>query len=473
VSTHGRGPIRSTLAWLEERAGLGGAIAPTLDHPVPRSTASWWYVFGSATLALFVLQIATGICLALVYVPSAEGAYQSLLYLNYQAPFGWFLRAVHFWGSNAMVAIMTLHMIQVFLWGAHKYPRELTWIVGVFLFLCTLGMAFTGQILRWDQDAYWGLGIGASIASRAPGIGDTMVQLLLGGPIIAGRTLSRFFAVHVFLVPGILIGMIGLHLWLVLRIGINEWPMPGRVVSRETYRHRYEEEVHKDGVPFFPYAARKDMVACGVVVLAVVLCALLFGPFGPHGVPDPTLIDAAPKPDFYFLALYALFALLPPWTETVVILIGPVIAIAVLFLVPFLAGTGEKSWKRRPVAVLAVLVIVLIVATLAGLGLTVPWSPKMEAWTAAATPVRYVQGRTPLELQGALVLQNKQCRTCHSLGGEGGRRGPALDGIATRQTRDQLIRQVLQGGGNMPAYGKNLSPAEVNALVAFMVTLRP
>ena len=155
------------------------------------------------------------------------------------------------------------------------------------------------------------------------------------------------------------------------------------------------------------------------------------------------------------------------------ILVGPVIAIAVLFLVPFVAGTGEKSWKRRPVAVLSVLVIVLAVGTLAALGVVVPWSPRMEAWTAGPTPVRYVQGRTPLELQGALVLQNKQCRNCHSLGGEGGQRGPALDGIATRQTRDQLIRQVLQGGGNMPAYGKNLSPAEVNALVAFMETLRP
>jgi len=120
-----------------------------------------------------------------------------------------------------------------------------------------------------------------------------------------------------------------------------------------------------------------------------------------------------------------------------------------------------------------VLVIVLAVGTLAALGVVIPWSPRMEAWTAAPTPVRYVHGRTPLELQGALVLQNKQCRTCHSLGGEGGQRGPALDGIATRQTRDQLIRQVLQGGGNMPAYGKNLSPAEVNALVAFMETLRP
>src|SRR5262249_48920009 len=157
----------------------------------------------------------------------------------------------------------------------------------------------------------WGLGIGASIAARAPGVGDTLVHLLLGGPIIAGRTLSRFFAVHVFAVPGILIGMIGLHLWLVLRLGLNEAPMAARVVSRETYRRRYEAEVHEDGVSFFPHAARKDMVASGVVILAVVLCALLFGPFGPHGVPDPTLIDAAPKPDFYFLALYALFALLP------------------------------------------------------------------------------------------------------------------------------------------------------------------
>ena len=465
--------FRSVSKWFEERVGLEAAVAPVLSHQVPRSTASWWYVFGSATLTLFILQIATGICLALVYVPSADQAFDSLLYLNHQAPFGWYLRAVHFWGSNAMVAVMTLHMIQVFLFGGHKYPREMTWVAGVFLFLCTLGMAFTGQILRWDQDAYWGLGIGASIAARAPVIGGSLVHVLLGGPIIAGRTLSRFFAVHVFIVPGLLIALVGLHLWLVLRLGINEWPMPGRLVDRQTYRQRYEEEVHRDGVPFFPDAARKDMVGAAVVVLVVLLLAAIFGPFGPGGVPDPTIVDAAPKPDFYFLALFALFALLPPWTETALLLLGPPLAIAVLFLVPFIAGTGEKSWKRRPVAVMSVILIVLTVTTLAGLGVVVPWSPKMQAWSAVPTPVEYVRGRTPLELQGALVLQNKQCRNCHSLGGEGGKRGPALDRVATQLTRDQLARQVLQGGGNMPAYGKNLSPAEVNALVAFMETLRP
>src|SRR5262249_24785880 len=248
---------------------------------------------------------------------------------------------------------------------------------------------------------------------------------------------------------------------------------PGRLVDRETYRQRYEDEVHRDGVPFFPDAARKDMVASGLVVLLVLACAAIFGPFGPHGVPDPTIIDTAPKPDFYFLALFALFALLPPWTETALLLIGPPLAIALLLAVPFLAGTGEKSWKRRPVAVLSVLLIVLTVTTLAGLGVVVPWSPVMDAWSGLPTPVEYVHVRTALELQGALVVQNKQCRNCHALGGYGGRRGPALDDVATRQTRDQLVRQVIQGGGNMPAYGKNLSPAEVNALVAFLGALRP
>ena len=468
-----RDALRSVAGWLETRTGLAEGLAPAVTHPVPRRTASWWYVFGSATLALFMLQIATGICLALVYVPAADQAYDSLRYLNDQAAFGWYLRALHFWGSNAMVLVMTLHMLQVFLWGAYKYPRELTWIVGVLLFVGTLGMAFTGQILRWDQDAYWGLGIGASIAARAPVIGSAIVHALLGGPIIAGRTLSRFFAVHVFLVPGILIGLIGLHLWLVLRLGVNEWPMPGRVVDRNTYRKRYEEEVHKDGVPFFPAAVRKDMVGMSVVILAVLACAALFGPYGPSGAPDPTITDASPRPDFYFLSLFALMALLPPWTETAILLVGMPLAIVLLLAVPLIAPAGEKSWRRRPVAVLSVILIVLVVTTLAILGVRSPWSPIMDAGTALATPVAYVQGRTPLQLQGALVVQNKQCRNCHSLGGEGGSRGPALDGVATRLTRDQLIRQVIQGGGNMPAYGTNLTPAEVNALVAFLETLRP
>jgi len=173
-------------AWLDQRLGLGTPIAEVAAHPVPRSSASWWYVFGSATFVVFLLQVITGTCLALVYVPSANGAWQSLLYLNYAQPLGWYLRALHGWGSNFMLALMFAHMAQVFLFGAYKYPRELTWLAGVLLLFCTLGMAFTGQIMRFDQDAYWGLGIGASIAGRIPLLGPSVVHLLLGGPIIAG-----------------------------------------------------------------------------------------------------------------------------------------------------------------------------------------------------------------------------------------------------------------------------------------------
>jgi ubiquinol-cytochrome c reductase cytochrome b subunit len=460
------------LDWFEERLQLRKLILPSATHPVPRSSASWWYVFGSATLIIFMLQIVTGICLALVYVPSASQAHASLEFLNYEQALGWFLRAMHFWGSNFMVAVMSIHMIQVFLFGAYKYPRELTWIIGVFLLLCTLGMAFTGQVLRWDQDAYWGLGIGVAMIGRMPVIGAQLVHLVLGGPIIGAETLSRFFALHVFVIPGLLFGLVGLHLLLVLRVGINEWPMPGRLVDKATYRKRYEEDVKKDGVPFFPVAAQKDMVFGGLVILAIVMCAAILGPEGPNGPADPTLIRTVPRPDFYFLSLFALFALLPPYMETFLILVGPVVAIALLIALPFLAGTGDKSFRRRPMAVTSVIVILLILGVLSYLGAKSPWSPVMDAWSGAPVPVRYIAGRTPLELQGALVLQNKQCRNCHSLGGEGGLRGPALDGVASRLTRDLLIRQVLQGGGNMPAYGKNLAPAEVTALAAFLGTLR-
>ncbi len=465
--------LASIGSWLEERLGLGAALGPVLGHAVPRDTASWWYVFGSATLVLFLLQVATGICLALVYAPAASEAWASLEWLNYQQPLGWFLRALHGWGSNFMIGMMTIHLVQVFLFGAFKYPRELTWIVGVILLFCTLGMAFTGQIMRFDQDAYWGLGIGAAMIARVPLVGPYLVHLMLGGPIIGAQTLSRFFTLHVFVVPGLLFAFVGLHLLLVLKLGINEWPMPGRLVRRETYREDYERLVHEDGVPFFPDAAQRDLVFAGITILSVVACAAIFGPIGPNGVPDPTLIRTVPRPDFFFLSLFAAFALLPPWMETALILVAPVVGIGLLFGLPFLFGTGEKSWKARPMSVLAVLLVLVTLVTLTKLGVTSPWSPVMDAWSGAPTPVEYVRGRSPLELRGAAVLQSKQCRNCHALGGEGGQRGPALDGVATRLTRDQLIRQVIQGGGNMPAYGRNLSPAEVTALVAFMETLRP
>lgn len=459
--------------WLDARLQLAATLRETTEHPVPRETASWFYVFGSAALVVFVMQIITGMLLAVIYVPSAGEAWNSLQTLNHSIAFGWYIRALHGWGSNFMVAIVLIHMVQVFLFGAFKYPRELTWMVGVFLLLMALGMAFSGQVLRFDGDAFWGLGIGASICSRIPIVGPWMVHLLLGGPIIAGATLSRFFALHVFVIPGMLIAFVGLHLLMVLKLGINEWPMPGRIVRKATYIKEYHELTHKDGIPFVPGAVWKDLFFGGCVLLTLAIVAAYFGPYGPSGRPDPTIIQTAPRPDYFFLWLYALLSLLPPKMETPALLIGPVIAILFLLLLPFIFGEGEKSWRRRPIAVLTILLVAVVFGTLTDLGGHVPWSPVMDAWSSDPIPQQFLQNRSALERQGALVFQLKQCHNCHSLGDEGGKRGPALDKVALLLTQDQLIRQVIQGGGNMPAYGKNLSPAETTALVAFLKTLHP
>jgi ubiquinol-cytochrome c reductase cytochrome b subunit len=184
-------------------------------------------------------------------------------------------------------------------------------------------------------------------------------------------------------------------------------------------------------------------------------------------------VDTNPRPDFYFLSIFAALALLPDWMEVIVLFVAPTVLLLFLFLLPFISGTGEKSARRRPVAVLAVILILLVIGVLAYMGETSPWSPKMSAWSSDPIPVQYIKGRTPLEQHGAIVFQNKQCRNCHALGGEGGQRGPALDAVATRLTKPEMIRQVIQGGGNMPAYGKKLSPAEVEALVSFLATLTP
>src|ERR1700716_3487839 len=225
--------LRSVLAWLDARLGFRESLLPMLKHPIPRGAAGpmgWWYVFGSASLTLFLIQILTGIGLALVYVPAADKAYDSLLDLNYDQPLGWFLRALHYYAGSGMVVMVLVHMTQVFLHGAYKYPRELTWVLGVLLLICTMGMFFSGQILRWDPDAYWGLAVAASMAGRVPVAGPQVVHLLLGGPVIGSDSLSRFFALHVFVIPGALLAFLALHLWLVLKCGVSAPPVPGQVV---------------------------------------------------------------------------------------------------------------------------------------------------------------------------------------------------------------------------------------------------
>ncbi len=474
--------MKRVFQWFDMRLGISDTLLPMLRHPVPRELAGplgWWYVFGSASLTLFALQILTGIGLSLTYVPSADQAYESLLYLNYQQPWGWFLRSLHYWSGSAMVVMVLVHMTQVFLHGAFKYPRELTWLLGVFLLLCTLGMAFTGQVLRWDPDAYWGVAVGAAMAGRVPEAGPTIVDLLLGGPIIGGDTLSRFFALHVFVIPGLLITFLSVHLWLVLKKGISVPPQPGQIVDPATYDAEYEEELRR-GEPFSGEAMLKDMFFSALVVIVVVTIAALAGPKGPSGPPDPTLSGANPRPDWPFLWLFGLLSLSPPQLETAIILILPIALVVGLLAVPFVSNRGERAPSRRPVAVLSVIVIYSILGVLTYLGHESPWSPKMTAWSGDPIPESIIQSKdrqlSPSELQGAVAFQNKQCRNCHALEGIGGTRGPDLTEVGMKLTREQLIDQVSNGtpgGGNMPAYGKQMKPAEMKVLVDFLVSLRP
>ena len=470
--------LRALGQWLDARLNLRTSLGPLLRHPIPKAIAGpkgWWYVFGSASVTLLMIQIITGIGLALVYVPAADKAYESLLFLNYEQPLGWFLRALHYYAGSGMVVLVLAHLTQVFLQGAYKYPRELTWIMGVLLLLFTLGMFFSGQVLRWDPDAYWGLAVGGSMAGRVPWLGPRLVELLLGGPVIGGNSLSRFFTLHVFVFVGLLLLFLGVHLWLVIKKGISAPPAPGATVDPKTYDAEYHQELQA-GVPFLGEAMQKDIIFSALAVVVVVVLAALIGPKGPTAPPNPILGGANPRPEWPFLWLFGLLSLSPSGAETFVILVFPVILILALLLVPLLSNRGERDPTRRPVAVLAVVVIYTVFGALTYQGATSPWSPQMSAWSGEPVPEDIVTRNTPRQLQGAVVFQNKDCRNCHALEGSGGTRGPDLTDVGARLTFGQLVEQVSNGtpgGGNMPAYGKQISPDEMTALVDFLVSLRP
>ena len=470
--------IRAVGDWFDARLKVRESILPMLTHPIPKGAAGpmgWWYVFGSASLTLLVIQVVTGIGLALVYVPAADKAYDSLLFLNYEQPLGWFLRALHYYAGSGMVVLVFAHMTQVVLHAAYKYPRELTWVIGVFLLLFTLGMFFSGQVLRWDPDAYWGLAVGGSMAGRVPQLGPWLVEMVLGGPVIGGDSLSRFFTLHVFVIPALLLSFLAVHLWLVVKRGVSAPPAPGETVDPKTYDAKYEAEL-KTGLPFTGDAMLKDILFSALAVIVVVVIAALIGPKGPTGPPNPTLGGANPRPEWPFLWLFGLLSLSPAGAETFIILVFPVILILALFLVPFISNRGERAPSRRPVTVLAVIVSYTVFAALTCQGVASPWSPQMNAWSGEPIPEDIVHKSTPRQLQGAVVFQNKDCRNCHALQGKGGRRGPDLTTVGARLTNGQLIDQISNGtpgGGNMPAYGKQISPAEMTAVVDFLASLRP
>jgi ubiquinol-cytochrome c reductase cytochrome b subunit len=210
------------MTWLDERLGLTTIYNTVLDRKVPK--VNWWFTLGSASLFLFTIQAATGIFLAVYYVPSPDHAYTSIQYIMTGVAFGWLIRGIHHWGASLMVLIVFIHLLRTFYFAAYKYPRELTWLTGVVLFLSTLGMGFTGYLLPWNQRAYWATTVGTEIAGTAPLLGPFILRILRGGADLSAVTLARFFAVHIWFLPAIIALMIAIHLYLVIRLGISTIP---------------------------------------------------------------------------------------------------------------------------------------------------------------------------------------------------------------------------------------------------------
>jgi quinol-cytochrome oxidoreductase complex cytochrome b subunit len=208
--------------WLDERLGLNTIYSTVLDRKVPK--VNWWFTLGSASLFLFTMQAFTGIFLTIYYVPSPESAYDSIQYIMNEVAYGWLIRGMHHWGATLMVIFVFAHMVRTFVFASYKFPRELTWLTGVVLLLATLGMGFTGYLLPWNQKAYWATTVGTEIAGTVPIIGDFITQVLRGGPDVSGVTLVRFFSVHIWVLPALILSMIGVHMYLIIRIGISGIP---------------------------------------------------------------------------------------------------------------------------------------------------------------------------------------------------------------------------------------------------------
>jgi ubiquinol-cytochrome c reductase cytochrome b subunit len=455
--------FKTVWLWLDDRIGISVLLKP-MKHIAPQD-AKWWYVFGTATMIAFIVQVASGVVLAFSFIPSSSQAYETLVFITNNAPFGRFLRGLHYYGASAMVLMIGAHMAQTFLFGSYKFPREMTWTTGVCLLGFTLAMGFTGQLLRWDQTAAWSVVVAAEQAGRVPLIGDWLARFILGGNTIGGATLSRFFAIHVFVLPGIMFAFIGLHLWLVLRHGISEPPTAGKPVNPATYRQEYEELLKKSGRPFWPDLAWRDVIFGTALILAMVLLAFFIGPPALDKPPDPSVLDADPRPDWYLLWYFALLALIPARIEGYVMILMPVLLSLMILMIPVLNHKGERAASRRPWAIAVVCLSVIMIGSLWIAGQQSPWSPNFQALPLSEKVIGATSGPV---FEGGRLFHDKACLNCHLIQGQGGRRGPDLTYIANKLTHDNMVIRIVNGGTNMPAYGSSLKPQELDALVAFL-----
>jgi len=415
------------------------------------------YTLGSCTLIVFLLQAVTGIFQLFYYVPTTDQAYNSLLFFWTQVPFGWLVHGLHYWGAHAMVVLVCLHMARVFIWGAYKSPRELTWLLGVCLLVTVMGLSFTGGPLPWNQKAYWEAEVGTSIPGSIPLIGDWVKRLMRGGDVLGQLTLSRFFIVHTAILPSILLVLIGAHLIAFRMFGsVGPWI--------EAHRER--------SGPFWPDQVFKDALMATFIVLTLTGLSA-FAPPPILGPADPLDISYQPKPDWPFLFLYQGLKYFPGKLEPIGTAGIPILLILLLIIPPLLDRRPERNPIHRPRAILCGLVLAGIVTALTLAGAFSQSGTTEVSPPPAATPARQT---TPSSSQlGAQLLQSQGCTACHKVNGAGGTLGPDLSSEATRgRSRDWLATQIQNPKAHnpnsiMPAF-TSLTHQQLNSLLDFLLS---
>jgi len=432
-------------AWFDSRLRLKPIEKTILDEPIPGG-ASWNYVFGSATLFIFVLQAITGMFLAVYYVPSPDHAYDTVQFIQHEVWFGWFVRGLHHWGASAVMLAIGLHMLQVFFDGAYKPPRELMWMVGVVLFLIMMSFGFTGYLLPWDQNAYWATQVGINMAGTVPIIGDFVVPILRGGEMLGALTISRFFAIHVLILPSILIFGIMLHIFILRRVGpAGPWDEKRAKEGSETF---YPRQVYMDAV-----------VMLGIFIALVVLAVTVEFPLADKA--DPTDNTFMPVPEWYFLFYYQLLKYAHGPFEPLVTWVLPAIFFVGLFLLPFLDRHPERRISRRPVTLGAGFVFLIGMFALLGISLN-------DLYAVPKT--------NPSIIRGQELIAKYACKTCHRIHGEGAAIAPDLSFVADRRPeREWHLKhfrdpQSVSPGSFMPKFP--LTERELNDLINYLLTLK-
>ncbi len=436
------------LRWIDEQTELITLSHRFMEEPLALGVG-WPHIFGAIVLFLFGTQLATGILLAIYYVPSPNAAYQSTAYLNSHVPAGQLVLSLHHWGASAMLVVLLVHMLQTFTWGAYKRPRQITWVIGVFLLLFTLGLSFTGYLLPWDQKAYWATVVGTRIAGSVPVLGSYITTLFRGGPNIGALTITRFYGLHVLIFPALLSGLIFFHISQVRRKGITApWVRVGE-----------EAAVRHPGL-FYPDQVFRDAVAA-VVMLAVLFAIAVRHPAQLETIANPSSVGYQPRPEWYFLPNFQLLKYLPAawgqWGEFVGALLIPAVGVLVLLLLPYMDRNPERRPARRP-----------FVSTAAALALGIVLYLGIVGATSGPPPV-YL---TPIQARGEKVFLDLRCQSCHGINGGGGMEGVdlALDGPRSPvKVADKLHHPNRTNPRSiMPPAPTTLTKAEFDALVAFV-----